>query len=93
MYKFFVNRVTIENSKKRYGRQTSVDGLAGSRSVGKATYQRQINSMPLNHISRQLHILEHNNFQKSKLYTIVNTPHYFYRNKSGPLTDLNVFHS
>jgi hypothetical protein len=91
MYQSFVNRVTIENSKKHYGRHSSSGGLMGSNSEIKAIYPRQINSIPINQISGKLHDFEYNKFQNSKLYSPANTVHYFYRKKLSPTRELDVF--
>jgi hypothetical protein len=91
MYQYSVYRVTIENSKKRYGRHSSAGGLVGNNSDAKAIYARQINSIPINQISGKLRIFEYNKFQNSKLYSPANTPHYFHRNKISPSTELGVF--
>jgi hypothetical protein len=91
MHQSFVNRVTIENSKKRYARQSPAGGLVDKSSDAKAIYPRHFNSITTTQISGKEHSFGYNKLQYSKLYSPANTPHYYYRNKSTPSTELDVF--
>ena len=80
-YNFFsqlsVNRVTIENAKKRHGLLTAAGGPDINNIDSKVIYPRQVNSVPTNQVGRTQHVYERNKSQTPNLYF----PRYVYRNR------------
>ena len=84
-YNFFsqlcVNRVTIENAKKRYGRFPAAGGPEINNIDAKVIYPRQFNSVQTNQVWRKQHVYERNKSQMSNFHF----PLYIYRKRRSLL--------
>jgi len=87
VYSFFspfsVNRVTIENAKKHYGRFPTAGDPEMNNIDAKVIYPRQFNSVPTNQVWRKQHDYERNKLQLPNLYF----PRYIYRNRRSLLNE------